>query len=130
MNKISLLKDDNIITEEQDIANIFNKYFTSIAEKLVAKIPHTNKHFHDFLKNPNENSLFLIPIENWETEAIISHLDSSKSTGPNSIPTKILKTLKEQIATPLTILFNLSFQTGIFPDSLKIAKVIPILSTV
>lgn len=27
---------------------------------------------------------------------------------------------------PLTYIFNLSFQTGLFPDSMKIAKVIPI----
>ena len=49
-----------------------------------------------------------------------------KSYGPNSIPTEFLYLLKDEISGPLSILFNLSFTTGTFPDSLKIAKTIPI----
>ena len=45
--------------------------------------------------------------------------------GINSIPIKILKLAKEQIAEHLCFIYNLSFTTGIFPDSLKIAKVTP-----
>ena len=57
---------------------------------------------------------------------IISSLNSSKSTGPYSIPTKILKPLKVPIPKHPTDIFNTSFTTGIFPNSLKSAKVIPI----
>ena len=39
---------------------------------------------------------------------------------------KILKLAKEQIAETLCCTYNLSFTTGIFPDSLKIAKVTPV----
>ena len=46
--------------------------------------------------------------------------------GINSIPIKILKLAKEQIAEHLCFIYNLSFTTGIFPDSLKIAKVTPV----
>ena len=57
---------------------------------------------------------------------IISSLDSNKSTGPNSIRTKILKLLKNDISTQLSDIFNVSFPTGAFPSILKIAKVVPI----
>ena len=56
---------------------------------------------------------------------IISSLDYNKAVLVNSILIKILKLPKEQIAEHLRFIHNLSFTTGIFPDSLKIAKVTP-----
>ena len=54
-----------------------------------------------------------------------SSLDSNKSVGPNSIPTKILKLLKNDISSQLSEIFNISFSSGVFPSILKTAKVIP-----
>ena len=57
---------------------------------------------------------------------MISSLHYNKAVGINSIPIKILKLAKEQIAEHLSFIYNFSFTTGIFPDSLKIAKVSPV----
>ena len=38
----------------------------------------------------------------------------------------MLKTFKKQLSVTLTYLINLAFETGIFPDTLKTTKVIPI----
>ena len=56
----------------------------------------------------------------------MSSLDSNKSVGPNSIPTKILKLLKNNISSQLSEIFNISFSSGVFPSILKTAKVIPV----
>ena len=61
-----------------------------------------------------------------EIEDIISSLDTSKSTGPNSIPQILIKSIKKSLSTPLSNLFNLSFSEGQCPDFLKISSVIPI----
>ena len=53
-------------------------------------------------------------------------LNENKSVGPNGLPTKILRLLKNDISLQLTNIFNLSFSTRVFPSGLKIAKVIPI----
>ena len=54
---------------------------------------------------------------------IISSLDYNTAVGITSIPPiKILKLAIEQIAEHLYFIYNLSFTTGIFPDSLKIAS--------
>ena len=45
--------------------------------------------------------------------------------GPSSIPTKILRLLTDDISEHLSIIFNISFATGKFPEKLKVAKVIP-----
>ena len=39
---------------------------------------------------------------------------------------KILKDMKSEISVPLSTLTNLSFNTGIFPSSLKLASAMPI----
>ena len=57
---------------------------------------------------------------------IISHLNIRKSTGPNRILTKVMKQIKDVISAPLAKLINRSFHNGVFPNILKIAKVIPI----
>ena len=125
-NKYSLLIDKALTTNEKDIANHFNTFFTSMAQKLVKKIPPTHNNFKSSLKNQNERSFFIGPVDIQETENIISSLQENKASGPNSLPIKMLKMFKKQLSVPLTYLINLAFETGIFPDILKTKKVIPI----
>ena len=61
-----------------------------------------------------------------EIESIIGNLNSRKAIGPNSIPTNILKEFKNRLKIPLTIIINISFHTGIFPEQCKIAHIMPI----
>ena len=61
-----------------------------------------------------------------EIECLISSLQISKSSGPYSIPVNVLHMLKKDISIPLSKIFNLSMKTGVHPDCLKLAMVIPI----
>ena len=76
------------VTDPLHIANIFNDYFSSIAEKTKANIKFLNKSFQDFLHHANEESLFIKPIDAHEVNLIIFSLCSYKSTGPNNLPAK------------------------------------------
>ena len=109
------------VTDPLHIANIFNYYFSSITEKSKANVKFSNKSFQDFLHHPNEESLFITPADAHEKKLNNILLNSDKSTGPNSLPTKILKLLKNKISTHLADIFNLSFSSGVFPSILKIA---------
>ena len=57
---------------------------------------------------------------------LISKFDTNKSTGPNSIPNKIVKDISKAISTPISKICNSSFSSGCFPSILKISKIIPI----
>ena len=105
---------------------IFNNYFSTIGKITQAKIKYPYKYYTNYLTNENPNSFFLSPTDKEEIKLIISSLDISTATGPYSIPTKVLKLLKNDISDQLTDLFNISFTAGIFPTLLKTAKVIPI----
>ena len=114
--------NNRTITDPTTTSNVFNNYFTSIAEKTRLNIKFSPKHYTDYLSSANKNT----PTDKNEIAFIISSLDSHKSTGPNSIPVKILKLLKNDISQQLSDIFNMSFLTGQFPSVLEIAKVIPI----
>jgi len=57
---------------------------------------------------------------------IVHAFRNSKSPGPDNIGPKLLKLTLDDLIEPLVYICNLSFGTGCVPDSLKIAKVIPI----
>ena len=115
------------ITDPKDIANTFNNHYTSVANKLLEKRKFPgNKHFTHYLKNPNPHTFMTNPTTPHEIEDLIKLINTTKSTGPNSIPTKIIKSISKSISNPISILCNLSFTSGVYPDILKICKVIPI----
>ena len=68
-----------LITNPYDIANIFNNYFSSVADTAKENIKYSHKYFSDFLNNQCNNSIFIQPTH--------STLNMNKS---NSIPYKIL----------------------------------------
>ena len=61
-----------------------------------------------------------------EVFLLLESLDTNKSFGIDKIHPLLLKTAALQIYCPLTFIFNLSINQGIFPDSLKLAKVVPV----
>ena len=56
-------------------------------------------------------------------------LKMSKSTGGDDISFNVIKNSFGELSDILGYVFNLSSQTGIFPDRLKIAKVTPVFKT-
>ena len=57
---------------------------------------------------------------------IIEHLKNKTSTGTDGISNKLIKTAKNELIKPSTIIINQMLHTGIFPESLKISKVVPL----
>ena len=53
-------------------------------------------------------------------------MKNGKAVDPYSIPVYLLKILSECIAVPLCDIINDSFSSGVFPDLMKLAKVIPL----
>ena len=95
---MTLNVDNGTTSNPVEIANVFNKYFSTIAEKTKSNIKYTHKHFSDYLNNRTAESFFLSPTSKEEVSDIISSLNSNKSVGPNSIPYRILDILKKEIS--------------------------------
>ena len=103
-----------------------NRQFTEMGSKLAAKLDPTSATFSDYLKSPNPASLFLQKIMESEIGRLIQELDTNKSVGVDEIPPKVLKWGAKIFIPLLTKLFNMCINEGIYPDSLKLARVIPV----
>ena len=109
------------ITNPKQISNIANNYYTNVAGDILKKRKYSgNKHFKQYLNNPNSQEFIINPTNQQEIEQIIKEFDPSKGVGPNSLPPQILKLIAPLVSKPLAEIFNKSFLSGIFPDSLKI----------
>ena len=120
-----ITKDENYINDPVSIANTFNNFFYLCCWNCLFK-NQTFKSFKNFLSSEINDSFLITSANKKEIYKVISSLNSNKSCGPNSIPTKVLHFLQDQISNHLATICNLSFSTGVFPAILKIVKVIPI----
>ena len=120
------LEENGFISDPTKVANKFNDFFLNIAEKLSAKIEKKNSKYQDYLKNPNKNTFTLKETTPDEIVKITKDLDSKKSGDIYNISPEIVKLSDQVVAEALAIIFNRCVREGCFPNSLKLAKVVPI----
>ncbi|CAG2241242.1 unnamed protein product [Mytilus edulis] len=127
-------EDNNTTKSKKCIADTFNNFFTSCAEKLREQGSYTpvNKadfsNLSKFVKNKlHKHEKFSIPPVNMnELFNELAKLDINKASGMDNIGPKILRLSAPFIASPLTYIFNRMIDTGIYPSLLKNAKVTPV----
>ena len=126
----SLNVNGNAITNTFEITNMFNTFFTNIGNELANKIKYSGtKDFTYYLRN-RQNQKFTLNEVNEQTVArIIEKIPAKNSCGYDDISSIFLKQITTSIIKPLTIVINQVLNNGIFPDKLKIAKVVPIFKS-
>lgn len=118
---------NDVVTGKLEIANRFNNYFTNIGPKLSQLITMpTNKNFQSYLNNRCTHNFSFTMVDPETVDKIIDNLAPKTSSGHDHISTKLLKTAKDALLKPVTVIINQMLNTGIFPDKLKIAKVTPV----
>ena len=146
-NKITLIEGEEIISDDQQIAEIFNSYFANIVENLditgfstfdysydpgmdyISNIIEKFKSHPSIMKikeNVNVNTCFnFTNVDQSFISDKINSLDKKKSTTFNNIPTKILVENEDIISPFITEMYNQSNCKSNFPKSLKLADVTP-----
>ena len=117
---------DETFNSPKAIAKKFNDYYVNVGPELARKLNYVDpKHFP--LPNINlPHSFSMTPVTPLEVARLINRLKPKTSQGYDHISPKFLKTNDVAICDPLAYIANISFQTGIFPQNMKIAKVVPI----
>ena len=121
------------IEQPNEIAEAFNNHFATIGPKLADKIE--NKDSDDPLKYLSNIGGSIASCFEFYTihpntiEREIKNLKCSKSAGYDKISVKVVKDAAEILSEPLAIIFNASFNKGIFPDIWKIARVTSIFKS-
>ena len=126
-SNISEIRKGNVSSNTPaGVAEIFNDFFSTIGKNLSQSVPQSRKLFNDFLDIPNSRTIFLDPTYKEEITKIVANLKEGKSPGHDGINNHLLKNIIPQIVDPLVHIINISLTTGLVPNNMKIAKVIPI----
>ena len=120
------LIDDITTNDPREIVKKFNEYFVSVGPELAKQVPNTNANIHDYLDSNYPCSMVLLPTDEYEICSLIKSLKNKSSPGLDEISPSIIKLASKFIARPLSKLINCSMSNGIFPNQLKVAKVVPV----
>ena len=89
--------------------------------------PKSYNSLTSYLKHRIQHDFVIAHTSEDEILQILNNLDTNKSSGPSSIPAKLFKLAAPIIVLPLCKIINKFFSEGVFPEAIKIAKVIPTL---
>ena len=105
------------------------------ANEPLAKATMFNQYFYKQFSEPScyetniefDNDItFDIDFSASRVKLLLDNLDINKAQGPDAISGAVLKNCSETLAYPLSILFNLSYNTGYIPQEWKLANVVPV----
>ena len=109
----------------------FYDFFVTTGPTLASKVQPTNTNYKEYLCGdyPNSFALFLTtPQEVMKATNELANKTSARSRYDN-VSVNLIKTIINYIAEPLSALIIKSFERGIVPDQLKIARVCPIFKS-
>lgn len=124
---IDYLEHDNTkIKDKGEISNYLNKHFSTIGKKMSDKISYSMNDFTNFMPNRLNKSILLERTSENEIRKIINDFSNKNSSGLDQISQKLLINVSELLIPNITKLINLSIDKCIYPDCLKVAKIIPV----
>ena len=148
---ITLIDGKNVITDEHELSQIFNKHYINIVEKscgnkpnkigttleslndsdVIDRIIRSYQNHPSVLKIKNKfgsdlNSFDFQQIKAPEVKKLLKEIDIKKAVGVDTIPPKLIKIGADIIAEPLTQEINCCLRQGIFPENAKVASVVPL----
>ncbi|CAH2088805.1 unnamed protein product [Euphydryas editha] len=114
-----------VSSDSVEISSLFANYFCSMYSPNLEKDVTCLNNYLNSLRNNSQ--LLVIPTIAQEIVQIkLEGIDSRKSAGPDGIPPIFIHSCASALALPLTLIFNSSLSSGIFPTAWKTARVVPI----
>jgi hypothetical protein len=115
---------NKIISNPTEITDKLNTHFISTMEELVKH--KSNGSGYNLMINHCPNSIFIYPATEEEVISLTKSLKGKPIAGDDEIPKNLVKQCIHLIKGPLAHIYNLSLNSGVFPDVWKTAKVKPL----
>ena len=127
--KLKLIENGTTIEDEEILSSTFNSFFKEKIEKIEAEIPKLDVKASAKLEekmNGRGLEFSLKTVTFRQVQKAIKSMKNKTSSGIDFVSPRIIKLAMDVITVPLTWVINNSILSGEFPNSWKIAKVIPI----
>ncbi len=120
---IPCLKDNqgNKLTDNSDKANLLSNFFMSV----YTEEPPYNEDVQRCII-PAADEISTVSFATDTVRRALRQLQPTKSPGPDGISAKLLNELAEQLASPLSKIFETSMEMGALPADWKLANITPI----
>ena len=102
-------------------SNGFNDFFINVVQNLADRLGRGNKAINDYLLHPVKHAIFLKLTDATKVNSLIFQLDETKATDFCGIPMILVKLVHHTISELLSMIFNQSFASRIFPEKVKLA---------
>ena len=116
-----LLSNELEVSRKEEMTNEFNTFFKNIGAELVKNIPNTRRPSERYIKKVDTTMPTDSLTINEVKEAFFS-LKISKSPGYDEASFNVIKNCFNELNMALNYLFEMSLESGIFPDKLKMLE--------
>ena len=113
-------EDGSLAHTAQDKADLLAKYF---AGKMRVPDPHKTP---PTLPQIIKEKLEIVQTSEVEVKVFLSEVDVKKAVGPDNISPRLLRQCADELARPLTSLYNLCLRTSTWPTAWKTSNVVPV----
>ena len=117
--------NNKLYHQPSSVANALNNHFCYVTSDLASALPKPNRHYRSYLTR-YINKFSLSKVSEVEVFLLLENLDKKNLLEYYKVDPVLLSSGAFEVFKALTHIINLSLIQGKFPDSLKIAKVVPI----
>ena len=117
------LKSDTeqVVSDDATMAGMLNEFFSSVfTDEDLVNMPTPEKIYH------GESPLVDVEISADKVKKKVDAMRSKAAPGPDKLCPRLLKSVSDQIATPLSVIFKRSLFEGVVPEDWRSANVTPI----
>ena len=139
---IILHEEDKVITSREEVCEIFNGFFSSVADSIgepdfidVEDGDHLVKLLHKHSEHPSVKAIKGLELENEfdfkvvtrkHVKQTLKKINPHKATGCDQLPGKTIKACSEELTDVICSVVNDSICSHVVPDDLKKAEISPV----
>jgi Reverse transcriptase (RNA-dependent DNA polymerase) len=118
------------LNNDREIAQAFNEHFSSIGTQIQNSLIDTKVDPLSYVPdNPNIPEFFVNGLGPVHIVDVIKSMPPKCSTDTNNINMKLIKFVAYEVCVPLSHIFRLSIDSGVFPQKFKNSRVVPIFKS-